>query len=251
MSHLLAVGKPLILTNPAAAVLPSGVPQEVVAGWNGEAQPVEVALYAESQDAVYNYPTFSRPAYVGMNDLTANPPIPAYFVLEYGCGGIVRRRIVDLVTARVFLGVCDNVRVLAARWRGNTSWSVMAFDLQVTASIAKAVGGSYDELQSTGYRRGTAAAALSASFSCPSGSYAWQAGVFDAALTAPIWGTAQPDIYFSNGGEEVVYRIASYEIVPSVRRFKPPFNGSLFANSNGVVLGARDVGICVTWYLNS
>lgn len=251
MSSLLAIGKPLILTNPAASVLPGAAEQQLVAGWNGEAQPIEVALYSEQQDGVYNFPTSFQPGYAGINSLAASPPIPAYFVIEYGCGGIVRRRIVDLVTARVFLGVCDNVRITAARWRGTASWGVMAFNLQVTASIAKAVGGSYDELQATQMFRGVAAGALSQVFNAPSGAYAWQAGLFDAALSAPLWGTAQPDIYFFSGGEEVVYRIANYVIVPSVRRFKPPFNGSLFASSNGVVLGARDVGIAVTWYLNS
>lgn len=251
-SYLLSPGNPVILANPAANVLPGEATPNYVSEWRGVARPIEVSLYAEGAGQVYQYPTSLRAAYAGINNIAQNPPIPAYFEIKYGCGGIVRRRIVDLYTARVFLGVCDSVEITAYRWRGSQAgWGVMAFDLQVNATIGEAVGGSYDELQQTQMTLAPAAAALNQVFSAPSGAYAWQAGLFDGLLAAPLWGTAQPDIYFFSGGEEVVYRISNYQILPSVRRFKPPFNGSMFASSNGVALGARSVGIAVTWFLNS
>lgn len=252
-SYLLDPGKIVALAEPSAAISGDNAVRNLVSEWSGEARPVEVALFAELASQVYSFPTRSQPGQAGSNS-TFSPPIPAFFQIDYGCGSIVRRRIVDAQSARIFLGVCDNVRVQAARWLGSTAWTfITQWTLTVSASIGEAVGGSYDELQSTSLWEAVNGAAFSTNFYIPAGAYSWEPGVAAEGPGTPnvFWGSAQPAIFFASDVEEVVYRAADYQVVPPFRRFKCPYNGSMYIHTNGVAVGPTDLTLMVRWFLNS
>lgn len=250
--HLLAAGKNVILAPATVGVTALTAPTNLLAEWQGVARPVEVALFAESPQFSYTFPSQLYIGSVGGN--TFAPALPAYFLIEYGCGAIVRRRYVDAASARVFLGTCDVVRVLAARWQDVIFWAMAPNDLSVSASIAEACGGSYDELRATQMANLAGAAAGLTYFKAPSGAYSWQAGFSrQNGVATPLWGSAEPDTYIQCAGEEVVYRFATYQILPSTRRFRPPVYGSdgqITLTTNGVATVAGFMA-AITWFMNS
>ncbi|MGP1665008.1 MAG: hypothetical protein ACTS5I_03645, partial [Rhodanobacter sp.] len=115
-------GQGLLSSYPAGSLALSAAPVQLVAGWTSPiARPVEVALFAEySSESAFPPPVSA--GYVGSDITLQDPRNPAFFKIEYGCGAIVRTRYVDLQSARLYLGVCDNVRVSIKRWRGSTTW---------------------------------------------------------------------------------------------------------------------------------
>lgn len=250
--YLLSAGTTVVLSEPASAVLGENAPRQTIAEWQGPARPIEVALYAEIPGLNLQFPGRSQPGIAGNNN-QFSPPVPAFFQLDYGCGSVARRRIVDAQSARLFLGVCDSVRITAGRWLGTTPWTFATqWSLITNGTIGEAVGGSYDELQSTSIIECETAVAIQESLTVPMGSYCWEAGVAAEGPGASneYWGTAQPDIFFASDTEEVVYRAANYQVCPPFRRFKPPYAGTMYIHSGGAALIA-DLTVMVRWYLNS
>lgn len=253
MGRVLAQGKALV-SDPPSLVSITAAPKTLLVDWTAPvAESVEVALYSEFSANGGTIP-ICTPCYAGDLTVGQSPPIPAFFTIEYGFGGIVRRRVVDASSARIFLGVCDNVRVFVTRWLGSTAWPNMAQEqLLFSASVGVSSGGSYDELCSTVALLLPDAAAVDVSLQAPSGAYAWEAGVSSpdsGSGTGQLWGSTQPDLQFSGETTEAVtYRFATYQIIPSVRRFKVPWRG-LRIHTNTVVL-TDTLAVFVRWYLNS
>lgn len=251
---LLSVGTPILLPIPTADVSPTNAALQVVAGWSSQdgARPIEIALVAKNaapSGAVF--PETGVPgAFAGAfsSDFKSVSQNPGFFKIEYGLGAFARTRIVDLMSARLFLGTCDNVRVYAARWRNdaNAYPAASTDNIQVTGSVAEACGGSYDELCFTAQKylvSGTAAGQHV--FGCPSACYAVETGVDG---TTALWGSTNPDFVFETVMEQQVYRLSNRLVVPPFRRLKGPTNT---VEVNWSAITTSDVFLTARYYLNS
>lgn len=223
---VLAVGTPTNVPALTSTVTPFAAQPYLLAGWSHQlARPVEVALYADSP-SIARFPAPALGAFVGSAvdaSNVRNPRNAGFFKIEYGCGGVVRTRYVDLVSARLYLGVCNNVRVTAYRYKnGLNAWGLANTDLLCTASIGESQGGAYDEMVSTTEVLVEAAATASAYINIPGGTYAIETGVdvWDGTILLNPWGTTNPDIFFESDLECQVYRLSTNALVPSLRRIK-------------------------------
>lgn len=228
----LALGSNVTLDLPSAALSPNQAPANQVAAWRGEARPIEVALTVTQPSAELSggFPPGSATGFAGQvfgGISTHDSPFDAFWVLEYGRGGFVRRRVIDLRSGIFYLGVCDQVTVIAKRWRGSTVWATgQVATVFVNAAIQKPSGGAYDEMTCSQLIRIPAATA--ASSRNIAGVYGACAFEFDLAAA---WGTAEPAFTLASGDSSirVLYDIANAKITPPFRRFQMPVSVSNLA----------------------
>lgn len=241
---------------PSVDTLPENAPPIQIAAWRDtKARPCEVALYAEFVGQPYGsppaFPLVSPQVFGGQSN--ADQRNAGFFKITYGCGGIARIRYVDLMNARLFLGTCDVVEVVAYRWVGPTEWGGTVQAINVGASIGECGGGAFDEFQLTTQLLTPAGFPVSLTLFGPLGTYGYETGLsrnvsptHGAPSALPIWGSTEPDVLFTGDIEAQVYRPSQYAVVPSTRRFK---GCRVEVTSADPVV--EDLVTTVRWYMNS
>jgi hypothetical protein len=222
----------------------------IVADWHGPRQPMEVGMFCKWPGSNpiasigNSIPVAVARGEVGASSGTttlAESWLAGGWRLTYAGGGGYKTLICDLVTQRLFLGVCDSVRVEAFRWR-QTAWAAIAPTISAGADIGPSNGGAYDEPTCT--QQIAIAAGIAANQPIPVPTAARYFSPLVALNTTSIltlWGGTNPDLYWQAGGTQVEYRIAARQITPAYPRYEVAATGSaspvtLTLHSNGVVL---------------
>lgn len=158
----------------------------------------------------------------GSEEFDAIEPLVAGAVrLTYGAGGTYRQIVVDLRSAKLYLGMCTSVRVEAIRWRVNApapDWNPA--EIRVSASLFGSLGGPCDEATCTIVTNVLAGELGPLKIIVPACAQ-WMvpivaiANVLDNSTV--LWGSACPDIIF-RGGANVTVRPSTYAIVPPFPR---------------------------------
>lgn len=263
--------------NPANAIhLPDVLQPLFGATWKGVcewrlndgdvAEPLEVNLVANwPNDTVVTgflaTPGFGVRGEIGFQSnggLIFEPFLAAGWRVTYGGGGRQRVMVCDLCTQRLYLGVCDFVRIEALRWR-QTTWPIVLPTLNLAAEVRSAQGGQYDEATATYANLFATAAPITlsnGSFSIPPQAryYAPMVTPNQGFTPNAFWGTASPDLYWQLPGTQVEYRIASRQITPNYPRYELMINSTLagtgLVHSNGVNL-AQALWVATRFYLQA
>lgn len=253
MGNQLGLSSNLTLEAPATNTLMNG-PVSLVANWQGTARNVEVALSQYNASGANETPPKQETLYCGYQQSTLGqtlePKDAGFFLIEYGVGSHTRRRYVDMLAARLYLGFCDSVRVSAKRWRYNYFiGSYVNNAVQVSAAIGEASGGSYDELTSTQVGYAAPLASMARTFKPPEGAYAleWGVGPFTVTSSARWWGSAEPKLTLNSSTDPVDSDPAT-GLVPSYRRLN--IQETCYVTSNGVAM-VNGALTTVRWFLNS
>lgn len=253
MGYLLKYGSAVAAN--AVGVSLALAPRQTVVSWEGDAVPCEVALLCEpTSPSNLLFPLGSSGAFVGsMNpDYRLNARDAGFFLLEYGIGLIKRTRTVDMRSARLFLGVCDYVRVIAVRYgEGSQAWpgGGSPVDFNVAASVGVAVGGSYDELTCTVEALVLATATLAETpVIVPAGTYAAECSVSTTPYGGEdVWGSTNPSVLFQSDLEQQLWKVATNVIIPPFRRIKVDRN--FYVSS--LAAAVDDMVLVIRFFLNS
>jgi len=245
-SKLLGSGVPTTLSYPGAALAMADAVANapIVGSWRGTARPVEVALGLRSL-SFSNVPNRNRSLFCGTDNV--DPENPGFFRLEYGAGGQLRTRYLDMVPGTYYLGVCDNVTITANRWRGATAWGITTTDVQVNAAISEAGSGLYDVMQCTTQSLHLAGGGWGAPLVyAPEGTRSAQVSITTRAPADTLWDGTMPD---ANLITDLAYYTMSFANPNTRPNVLLPCNVWFWSQAAGVL--SYDAEIMTTFYLSA
>jgi len=187
--------------------------------------PIEVSMQVDTPPENQNasWPTLQLvEAFVGggAGNVTAEAGLNGAWRITYGSGGFKRQVICDLRTQRLYLGICDAVRVEALQWYLNNAPDAT---VRVAADIGDAGGGYYDEPTVT-YSAAAPAGVLSTEWFAPARARWWTPIIW--ATGGNYWGAAGlfPALVFSAANDVRAEPAIGY--VPSSPRYELASDGS-------------------------